>query len=255
MSFSGIGNPPGLQPSLTALATPLLWSGEGHRMRMITLDAASEDAGNAPTTHLRAGLVLARHDSTGKYHPYDPSANDGRQNPIGILEHAVDMLVAGQASERVARMLVAGAVRERYVPNLDARARTALEERFAWDELSASGAVVPGMAGPARRVSGSVNHTAADHATTLVATGAISLSLPPAAPGLAFRIVQPTDNSVTLSGLENLVAKGASMVDTLLFDAAGNRIGTHLLVECIAVDDQTLAWLVSNLGGTTFVAS
>ena len=37
----------------------------------------------------------------------------------------------------------------------------------------------------------------------------------------------------------------------MTFSTASEKIGSHVLVECIYTADSTLKWLVSNLGGTT----
>lgn len=253
MTYASTGNPPGFNEPKAVASVALLWSAEARMARIVTLDAASEDAANSPSTRLRAGLVLAQHATTGRFHPYHPMANDGTQNPVGILEHAVDMLADGAPADRVGRMLTAGAVRERHVPNLDPRVRDLLGGNFRWDEHP-PGARSP-FAGRIKRISGSHAIEAADHATTFVVSGAASLSLPAPQPGLAFRFVQTTDNPLTIGGAANLLARGGAAANWIEFDTASQRIGTNVAVECVPLDDETLGWLVHNPGGTTYTTS
>ena len=196
--------------------------------------------------------MLARHDTTGRFHPYNVLANDGTQNPVGLLEHPVDMLADGTPVDRVVRMLTAGAVRERHVPNLDPRARDLLAGHFHWDESSSAR---PPFAGKIKRISS--NHTVeeSEHATTFVVSGDVSVTLPAPRPGLAFRFVQTVDDALSIGGTANLLARGTTGANWLQFDTAGQRIGTNVAVECVPLDDETLVWLVHNLGGTTYTAS
>src|SRR5688572_33041157 len=103
MSEFTSGNTPGFRAQVEADEAQVWWSGRNGQTqiatRKIALAASAVDAGNTPTTTLRAGLVLAIDGTTGAAHPYDPDATDGKQIAVGVLEKAQDMLVDGTATE------------------------------------------------------------------------------------------------------------------------------------------------------------
>lgn len=252
MSSLGSGSPPGFQASTSASLTPLIWSGEGQRTRMITIDAASEDADHSPSTLLRAGLVMARNDATGKYHPYNATANDGTQNAIGILAETIDMLASGAATDRVARMLIGGAVRQRYVPNLDVRSRDALGGSFHWDEVPFAPNDRSAASSKFKRFTGSLTLAKEDHGGTFVATGTGAVTLPAAEPGLMFRLVQTADAALSITSATPMLSKGSISANMIEFSTTGQQLGTNVMVECIIRDGGSMVWLVSNLGGTNY---
>lgn len=124
MSQFTTGNAPGFQAAVEGTATQLTWSGREGQDQVVTQRAAihadTVDAGNTPTTTLRAGVVLAYRDTDGKVALYSPGATDGTQVAVGVLEQAQDMLVGGVATERFTQMIVHGLVRENLLQNLDA---------------------------------------------------------------------------------------------------------------------------------------
>ncbi|MEX2027385.1 MAG: head decoration protein, partial [Pirellulaceae bacterium] len=219
--------------------------------RRVTIDGAAVDSGNSPTTTLRGGNVLALVDASGKAHTYDPDANDGRQMAVGILEHYQNMLVDGAAADRFTQILVHGLVKESELVGLDPRAKQQLGGRFVFDrDLAASLGVLMHPRGIYRK---SANYvvTAADNGLLFLATAAVAFTLPTKQNGLAFRFFQTADNDLTLTGNADVVHKGSAAATSVVFSTAGQKIGSHALVECLYVADGTLAWVVSNLGGTT----
>jgi len=77
-----------------------------------TLLSSLVDAGETPTTMLRAGLALGVSTASGKWGLYDSTASDGRETFRGCLaDHHTNMLDAdGNAAETEALILVAGVV-------------------------------------------------------------------------------------------------------------------------------------------------
>lgn len=249
------GNVPGLQTTVQARTTQVLWSGRRGQdlvaTRPATLDKNSTDPGNTPATTLRGGCVLAQVDDTGKAMPYVPDANDGRQIAVGILEQDQDMLVSGVPTDRFTQMIVHGLVREGELIGLDPRARQQLAGRLVFDREPSSPA--GGMLHPrgVYRKSGSYTVTAADNGLLFVATGAATFTLPAKQNGLAFRFAQTADANLVIAGSGDLIHKGNAAASSVSFQTSGERIGSQVLVECVFVAPGTLKWLVTNLGGTT----
>lgn len=255
MSEFTTGNAPGFQAQLDAQESEVTWSGRRGQdlvaTRKITLLGAAIDSGNTPATTLRGGNVLAVVDASGKAHTYSPDANDGRQIAVGILEHNQDMLVAGVATDRFTQMLVHGLVRDGELIGLDPRAQQQLGQRFTFDRvLSPQAGALMHPRGIYRKSS---NYTvlATDNGLLFLATAAVTFTLPAKQNGLAFRFVQTADANLVISGAADIIAKGNAAATTVTFSTANEKIGSHVLVECLYVAAGTLKWLVTNLGATT----
>ena len=249
------GNAPGFQSQLEAQESEVLWSGrQGQDLvatKRITLTSAAVDSGNTPTTTLRGGNLLGILDSGGKANTYSPDANDGRQIAVGILEHNQDMLVNGVATDRFTQMLVQGLVRDNELINLDPRAKQQLGLRFLLDrETSPQAGVLMQPRGIYRK---STNYavTANDNGLLFLATAAVNFTLPSKQNGLAFRFLQTADANLVITGSSDIIAKGNAAASTVTFSTASEKIGSHVLVECLYVNTSTLKWLVTNLGATT----
>lgn len=255
MSSFTTGNQPGFQPRRFSSHQQVTWSGRAGQDQIatmpVTIDASSTVPGNTPETTLPAGTILARSQVTGKLHPYVPDANDGRQVPLGILERSQDMLVDGVPTDRLAKMLVLGLVKSRLVPHLDRRAQDLLAERLHFDTDPAT---IGGRMLSTRRVvrqEEDLTLHAEDHGTLFVATDEVTFTLPTKQNGLTFRFAQSVDESMTIAGSSDLLARGIGNGSAAIFDTASQRIGSQLLVECVYVGEGNLRWLATNLGGTT----
>ena len=255
MSQFTTGNAPGFQAAQEAGECEVTWSGrKGQDLvatKSITLLGTAVDTGNTPNTTLRGGNLLAVVDATGKIDTYSPDATDGRQIAVGILEHAQDMLMGGVATDRFTQMLVHGLVRESELLNLDVRAKQQLGQRFLFDrETSPQAGVLMHPRGVYRK---STNYTvlAADNGLLFLATAAATFTLPTKQNGLAFRFLQTADANLVISGSADIIHKNNAAANTVTFSTASEKIGSHVLVECVYTAASTLKWIVSNLGGTT----
>lgn len=260
MSEFTSGNVPGPGTAVEGSASQVWWAGrQGQNLiatRRITLDSTSVDSGNTPTTTLRGGNVLALLDSTGKAHPYDPDANDGKQIALGVLENYQDMLVNGTATDRFTQLLVHGFLKEGELVGLDPRAKQQLAGRFLFDrDLTASVGVLMHPRGIYRK-SASYTVVAADNGLLFLATAGVTFTLPTKQNGLAFRFFQTADaDLIVTSGGSDIIHKGNAAAGTVAFQTASQKIGSHVLVECLYTAADTLKWVVSNLGGTTATVS
>ncbi len=260
MSDFTSGNVPGVGTQQDSEDTQVWWAGRHGQdliaTKKVTLESAAADSGNTPTTTLRGGNVLALVDSTGKALTYDPDANDGRQIAMGILEKHQSMLVDGTATDRFTQMLVHGFLKQGELVGLDPRAKQQLAGRFVFDrDLSASLGVLMHPRGIYRKAANYVV-TAADNGLLFLASAAVSFTLPTKQNGLAFRFFQTAnaDLTITTSG-SDIIHKNSAAASSVAFSTASQKIGSHALVECVYTDTDTLAWIVSNLGGTTATVS
>lgn len=249
------GNAPGFQTKVESEEAQITWSGRNGQdlvaTRQVTIDATATDAGNSPTTTLRAGLVMGIVAASGKAVPYDADANDGRQIAVGILEKPQDMLVAGVATDRFTQILVHGLVKQTPLVNLDVRARQQLSQRLVIDrDLTPAGGV---LLQPRGVMTKAANYTLvpADDGHLLLATAAVTFTLPAKENGLAFRLAQTADANLVIQGSSDIIHQGSTTASSVTFGTASQKAGSHVLVECVYTGAGTLAWLVSNLGHTT----
>lgn len=255
MSEYTTGSAPGFQTAIEAQESEVLWSGrKGQDLvatKKIGLVSSASDSGNTPATTVRGGNVLGIADSTGKANLYSPDANDGRQIAVGILEHSQDMLVNGTATDRFTQMLVHGLVRDSELVGLDPRAKQQLGLRFLFDrETSPQAGVLMHPRGIYRK-SANYTVTQSDNGLLFLATAAVTFTLPTKQNGLAFRFAQTVDFNMVIAGSADIIAKGNAAASTVTFNTVNEKIGSHVLVECIYTAAGTLKWLVTNVGGTT----
>jgi hypothetical protein len=259
MSEFTSGNAPGFQTRQESEEAQITWSGpQGQNLvaaKKVVIDATATDSDNSPITTLRGGMVVAVKDTDGNVYPYDPDANDGTQIAFGVLPKHQNMLVDGVAVDRFSQIFVHGMVRENQLVGLDPRAKAQLGGRFLFDrELHAATGVLLHPRGVYRK---SANYAVQQSDTGLLflATAAVVFTLPTKQNGLAFRFVQTADAQLQISGAGALLHKGNAAATTVTFNTASERIGSHVLVECMYTAEGTLHWVVSNLGGTTAVVA
>jgi hypothetical protein len=255
MSQFTTGNAPGFQAKIESEEVQITWSGRNGQdlvaTRQVTIDSTATDAGNTPSTTLRAGLVMGILAASGKAVPYDADASDGRQIAVGILEKSQDMLVAGVTTDRFTQILVHGLVKQTPLVNLDVRARQQLSQRLMIDrDLTPAGGV---LMQPRGVIAKAANYSlvAADDGHLLLATAAVTFTLPTKENGLAFRFAQSVDADLVIQGSSDIIHHGSAAASSITFSTASQKAGSHVLVECLYIATDTLAWLVSNLGSTT----
>jgi len=255
MSEFTSGNTPGFQQKVESEEAQVWWSGRGGQnlvaTKKTTLDASNVDSGNTPTTTLRGGNLLALEDASGNAYLYDADANDGRQVALGVLEKHQDMLVDGTATNRFTQMLISGLLKENELVGLDPRAKAQLAGRFVLDGDPAAAAGTLMHPRGVYRKSADYTVTADDNGLMFVATAAVNFTLPTKQNGLAFRFLQTADANLVITGSGDVVHKGNAAADTVTFSTASQKIGSQALVECLYTAENTLKWVVTNLGGTT----
>lgn len=134
---------PGQSVGTFSSENEFLWGGDVTRIPVLTkscvIDGATREAGNTPTTVLRAGLLLGKLTATGKLKEWNNAAADGTETVYGIL--AVELLtvdpIAGTNTDRIAPVVVFGPVRPRNLRIKGAAMIGHADEAAARTELNA----------------------------------------------------------------------------------------------------------------------
>ncbi|MCA9271346.1 MAG: hypothetical protein KDA41_22840, partial [Planctomycetales bacterium] len=101
------------------------------------------------------------------------------------------------------------------------------------------------------RMSADYTVQAEDSGLLLLATAAVTFTLPTKENGLAFRFAQAVDANLVIVGSGDMIARGTATASSVTFSTANQKAGSQVLVECVYADAGTLKWLVTNIGGTT----
>ena len=220
----------------------------------VTISSAATDAGNTPTTTLRAGSVMAKLDSGGEYVLYDSDATTGAQIARGVLLEQLNMLdYAGTAEDKpMALIAIRGNFRASELHNLDAAARQQLLQLgCVFDDPAGSQALQNHLGVIEKAADYTV--VAADNGALFVATAAANFTLPTKAHGLCFQFLQTADANMAIlsaGSADDIIVKGDAGADSVTFSTASNKIGAWAEVRCIYVGG-ALKWIVKNLGDTT----
>jgi hypothetical protein len=219
----------------------------------VAIASATVDAGNTPTTELRAGLLMGKIAATGLFKQYDPTATDGSQYPIGPLYEERNMLnAAGTAQQVTGRIVIGGYLVASQVINLDARARQMLYGRIIFDDMIPGAA--PGWFGPVVKTA-DYTLVAADSGycfTTRGAAGAVIFDLPTTIPaGFRALFKNEADQNMTVRCTSKLVALHNLTATSVAFSTSSQKIGGG--IEVIANDNQTKYHVINQSAGANTI--
>lgn len=259
MSLAFANNLPGIDTAVQTVENEYNW-GPAFPWQCIgvTLNSAAVDSGNTPTTVLRRGLVLGQITATLDYKQYDPTASDGSQFPVGILDTTTDMLDPRTAATRAkyAQMKIAGFIKPTscFVGSgtMDENTRVALRHRFVYDDLRMPNGISP-------IVAKSADYTllVADNGKTFSTRGAgapVNFTLPAIGTrGLRYTFVNEADQNMTITAPANKLVIFNNLTATSgAFSTGGNKIGAS--AEVYANDDATKYIFVPRGANTLTVA-
>lgn len=223
---------PGFIAALSTTERNIYWGTDPTKKiekQSITLASATVDSGNTPTTLLRAGLALGKITSTGFFTQYSPTATDGSQQAIGVLEKEINMLdpTTNAAATRVTVMVITGPVKAGAIANLDNTSRRQLAAGgIIFDDVRTTGFGVPWI----REVTKAADYTvvAADNDTLFfTSTGAVNFTLPAIAVGLNFMFYNLVDANMTVTSAPSdiIVTDGDAAADSVAFSTSSHKIG------------------------------
>jgi hypothetical protein len=206
--------------------------------------SAASDAGNTPTTELRAGLLMGKRTADGFYAHYAPNATDGTQfaeGPLWLSRRTID--TDGNTVDRQGQIVISGYVKASQILLLDQQARAQMYHRFYFDDD-----LIGNSMGWRQVVAKTANYTvtAADNNTIFTnqgAAGAVTFTLPTIAKGLRYRFFGEAAQNVIVASVvtDTLVVFNDLAADSIALQTAGEIIGSGF--EVIANADAT-KWLV-----------
>lgn len=274
MSILGLGPlTPGISnPTLTAWTNQWWWGSTPGQEQFTSgpILSSTTDAGNTPTTTLRAGLLMGRINSgsdAGKYRAWNPTGTDGSQTCVGVLAQSYSTLDAsGTAAAsfhgwiqhygklRSKRLLVPGAADVSILGSAyEFMLRRQLKTRFQLDDQHFY---------PARErgeeiwvVTADLTITTAMNGVKFVTTGAsgaVNFTLPATAyRGLVYEIVGGANQNVTITAgtADTITTLNDLAADTVVASTTNQLIGSHFLVEGLLYDATAAnsRWLITNL--------
>lgn len=220
------------------------------------ISSTALDAGNTPTTVLRAGLILGQITSTGELAQHSVTATDGTDQVYGVLMDTFNILDGTNAARDLfAWVLVSGSLKAANLINLTEMARAQMAGRFIFDDRN----FVPNSSGMNRIIAKPSGYTvtAADSNTlftTTGAVGAVTFLLPTTVTkGSRFRFYNTVGQNMVITAAANkMIGFNNATATTLTFSTAGNLIGAS--VEFVA-DDTGTKWMSNLLCTNTAVYS
>lgn len=229
-----------------------VWTGREQRNEYGTMQIKSTavDAGNTPTTYLRAGLVLGKITATGLLKEYAPTSTDGSQIAYCVLAQGLSMLDnVGVAAQRQGHVLLKGILQAASLTLLDnmARKQLLLSGRYLFDDAISSPL---GSSLHYSEVSKGADYTvvAADAGTLFTAiTGAVTFTLPAIAPGLGpFEFLNTVDAAMAVTGAAAnlIVTDGNATASTITFSTSSHKIGGRVRFRANAAGTK---WYMENL--------
>ena len=258
-----VGGNPGMQASVFTQENQIWWGHENLRIYdpLAILASTAIDAGNAPTSQLRSGLVLAKLDASGKYAEYDPTQTDGREVARGVLQGSLSMLngmtgLAEDKNQGAFEVMIGGLLKNSALFGLDGGARLQLGTRFVFDD-EIQGRNWGGGGLWLREVAKAANYVvvAGDNLTEFRATAAVQFTLPAIAKGLRFKFRQEANAGLIIAApAAILIGVNGVAFTTLTFNTAAQMIGAGAIVYANAAGTK---WIVEYGGapGTTVTAT
>lgn len=236
------------------------WGREEWNLDLATLviDSTAVDAGNSPTTNLRAGLLLGQKTSDSNLYQWNPDATDGTEVVAAVLLRDISMLDdEATAEDKYGHVLLAGAVKAADLliegtaftsstAEHNARRQMAGSGKFIFDDEISSRAAFCGGPIANKEVITDTTVTAADNGTRFVATTAdVDFTLPTIEEGLTFEFLRASDHEMAVISAEgdNMIVGNDLSADSVTWTTAGEQIGASARVEGIHVGG-TLKWLI-----------
>jgi len=205
------------------------------------LSGAARDAGNTPTTLLRAGLLLGKITSSGKLVQASPTATDGSQNIVGILPIDINAQLMATNEDRYLPILTQGCVKasslliggeaSRGIAGEDYEywVRAQLAPNFTLDDQPPKANSI----GPWQRieyVTADRTVVAADHGTLFICLGGsanVNFTLPAMLHGYAFGFYNAQDYNMTITSApaDTLIVLNDAAADSVALSTSSEKIG------------------------------
>ena len=241
----------------------IFWGGDRGKGMILTqsgeYSGAIRDAGNTPTTDIRAGLLVAKLTSSGELEEWDSEASDGTEELWGVNPHdfrAIDF--NANDADRVLPVVVSAPLKASQLLIKGTALTSHADEFLARRALHAAGCILDDdpqgyLAGASWRDkihTGDLTLTSADNCTRYLCHSAdADFTLPTAQPGLKFRFFMGEDFELQISSpASNFLTGNDQTGDGVTYTTAGEQIGVNLEVECVNIDiagTNTDTWIVT----------
>lgn len=262
---------PGIRTQVTTNAKELFWGGDASRLKVLRQQAifssTIRDAGNTVTTEIRAGLLCGALTADGKMVHWDPTATDGSQWLRGVSEH--EMIAtegyAATAVDRFGPLIVQAPLKASQLLVLGTALTSSAHQYLARRQLHMLGCVLDDdqqgyLAGRPRTIgktaTGSIAATENGATFHVNGSGAVTLTLPTLATGLAYRFINVADQNLIVASAagDDMVVINDLSADSVTFSTASQKIGATLDVWSDYVAG-TLKWLTNVQIGTGTIAT
>lgn len=253
---------PGVGSERTVSESELLWGADQVRSACLwksaVISGAIRDAGNTPTTVIRAGLIVGKLTSGGEYEEWDADASDGSQDIAGIIDtemraqdydatnqDRVFRLLVGRAPIKATKMLIQGSALIGHADEYLAR-RQLHDAGFVFDDDPFS--YKAGAGKRVAQVTGTTDALTADeNGTTLFYNNAasVTVTLPAIQPGLEYTLIRNGDEEFIVASAEgdNIIGINDLSVDSITFTTATEHLGAAVRVRSLYMGT-TLKWLL-----------
>lgn len=273
MSMIGTGPAlPGLSPAILTAFTNQLWWGDAPRPNYLTaarISSAAVDAGNTPTTTLRAGLLLGIESTTNEWKEWNPTGTDGSEVIRGVLVHTTSTLNANAVAEdkfngwvatwgrmQSSRLIVPGSANPSILGNqYEYLIRRQMKNCFQLDDQHLYPALDPGQVVRVRTTDLTVTYAMNGYQfITTGATGAVKFTLP-ANPylGLVYDFINGADQNMTVEAAtaDTITVKNNLTADSVVFSTGSEKIGAHVRLIGLGGTGASGRWLAVNLSDCT----
>ena len=257
MSSQGGWGVPGMGSLVQTYETEILWGGDESKGLCLfgncVYSGASRDAGNTPTTILRAGNLFGTVSSTGEREEWDATATDGTQDLSGILpneQRAQDF--DGNNADRLFRTLLRGPVKAAALLIRGSALVGHADEYLARRQLVRAGFILDDdpfgyKAGVNPRTQyhvASYQVLATENGTQFFAGAAATFTLPAIKAGLRYVFTNTTNTAMAIASTagDDIVKIHDASADSITFSTASEMIGAQAEIWSEYVNG-TLKWL------------
>ena len=260
-SFGGFGVP-GMGALAETTEYEIIFGGERGQGQVLEQNGnyrgEMRDAGNTPTTVIRAGLLMGKTTSGGELQEWSAIATDGTQDIFGIVPYelrAQDFDAADQ--DRVAGIIVRAPLKAAQLLIEGTNLVGDTDEFLARRQLHAMGCLLDddtngNLAGAAtryERVTGTTDTlTASQNGTKLFySNGAsVTVTLPALIPGLIYDLVREGDEEFIVGSAagDDIIVGNDLSADSVTFTTASEHMGAWVRVGSLYMGT-TLKWHMS----------
>lgn len=255
--YAGQFGSPGVGSTQSSSARQILWGRPQEREVIDTgavISSTATDAGNTPTTVLRAGTLMGVITASGKWAQWNPDASDGTETLRGVLPVELAMVDHfGTAVDRDAPMILKAPVRTSMLLTEGDALDGDVDEYLARRKLAEIGFTLDDdvqnfKSGINQRTATKItDYTVVgdDNGTLFLATTAdATFTLPAIAAGLSFEFLRIDDFEMVVASAEgdNMIVGNDASADSVTFTTASQQIGARVKITGIYVGT-TLKWL------------